>query len=379
MRIKLNKYHLQRITVSRFDKYPRRFLGPLLHFLIILLLSRCATVGAPSVQNDRVHYNEAIVRTNDEQLLLNLVRLRYRDSPFFLSVQNVTSRYTLNYNGNVRVPDPMNARIQDLAGTGTLTVGGSLTESPTVVYRPVSGEQFIRELLSPIPPENIALLAQSGWSIERILLLCVQALNNLFNAPSASGPTPDLAPLYEEFSEFASTLRLLQRSRSVEIATSENGDAILRLFPNDSLSDEISQIKAILQMDESSSELVLNQVRQFEGPWMRTRSPIGVMQFIAQSIEVPQEHYDLGIVTDTVDNNGDRFDWDRVTGRVVAISSQKERPDDAFLSVPYRDWWFYISDSDLNSKTTFSLLSMLISMQSGRLENTGVINTISLD
>ena len=144
MRIKLNKYQLRRITASRFCEYPRKILGPLLHFLIILLLSRCATVGPPSVQNDRVHYNEAIVRTNDEQLLLNLVRLRYRDSPFFLSVQNVTSRYTLNYNGNVRVPDPMNARIQDLAGTGTLTVGGSLTESPTVVYRPVSGEQFIR-------------------------------------------------------------------------------------------------------------------------------------------------------------------------------------------------------------------------------------------
>ena len=379
MQIKFNTYRSRRISTSHFYEDPRRCLGLLLHILVILLLSRCATVGPPSVQNDRGHYNEAIVRTNDEQLLLNLVRLRYRDSPFFLSVQNVTSRYTLNYNGNVRVPDPMNARIQDLAGTGTLTVGGSLTESPTVVYRPVSGEQFIRELLSPIPPENIALLAQSGWSIERILLLCVQALNNLFNAPSASGPTPDLAPLYEEFSEFANTLRQLQRSRSVEIATSENGDAILRLFPNDSLTDEIRQIKEILEMDQSSNELVLSQVRQFEGPWMRTRSPIGVMQFIAQSIEVPQEHYDLGIVTDTVDRNGERFDWDRVTGRVVAILSQKERPNDAFLSVPYRDWWFYISDSDLNSKTTFSLLSMLISMQSGRLENPGVINTISLD
>jgi hypothetical protein len=84
-------------------------------------------------------------------------------------------------------------------------------------------------------------------------------------------------------------------------------------------------------------------------------------------------------VTDTVDTNGERFNWDRVTGRVVTISSQKEKPEGAFLSVPYRDWWFYIPDSDLNSKTTFSLLSMLISMQSGRIENTGVINTISLD
>ena len=369
MRNKLNTYYPLRKRPLVADASLKKLHTLFLSIFIVFALSNCATVGPPSVQNDRVQYNEAIVRTNDEQLLLNLVRLRYRDSPFFLSVQNVTSRYTVNYNGNVR----------DVTGAGTLTLGGSLTESPTVVYRPVSGEQFIRELLSPIPPENIALLAQSGWSIERILLLCVQGLNNVFNAPSASGPTPGIAPLYEEFSEFASTLRLLQRTRSVEIATSENGDAILRIFPNDSLSDEIRQIKATLQMDETSNELILNQVRQYDGPWMRTRSPIGVMQFIAQSIEVPQEHYNLGIVTDTVDTNGERFNWDRVTGRVVTISSQKEKPEGAFLSVPYRDWWFYIPDSDLNSKTTFSLLSMLISMQSGRIENTGVINTISLD
>ncbi len=344
-----------------------------------LILAGCNSVGPAGLESGRVNYNEAIVRTNDEQLLLNLIRLRYRDTPFFLSVQNVTSRYTLNYNGNVRIPDPMNARIQDISGTGTLTLGGAFTESPTVVYRPVSGEQFILELLSPIPPANIALLAQSGWSIERIFLLCVQALNDLFNAPSASGPTPSAAPQFEEFGDFAELLRILQQSRAIEIATTETGDAVLRFFPNDELTEESRLAKSLLGMDETSNELITSQIRQFEGAWMRTRSPIGVMQFISQSVEVPEQHYLEGIVTRTFDDDGSQFDWNQVTGRVVSILSQKERPSDAFLAVPYRGWWFYIPDSDLNSKSTFSLLSMLIAMQSGRIQNTGVINTISLD
>ena len=132
-------------------------------------------------------------------------------------------------------------------------------------------------------------------------------------------------------------------------------------------------------MDETSNELIASQVRQFEGAWMRTRSPIGVMQFISQSVEVPEEHYADGIVTRTFDDDGSQFDWNKVTGRVVSILSQKERPNSAFLAVPYRGWWFYIPDSDLNTKSTFSLLSMLIAMQSGRIQNTSVINTISLD
>ena len=359
-------------TFSKRKENVVRFAIPII--LFFTLASCITSVGPPSVREDRGNYNEAIVRTNDEQLLLNLVRLRYRDSPLFLSVQNITSRYTLNRNGNARIPD-----LQNVADTTVLTFAGSVAESPTVVYTPVQGEQFIRELLSPIPPENIALLAQSGWSIERIFLLCVQAINELFNAPSASGPTPSLAPQFKEFGEFASALRDLQTSRSLEIAVSENGDAVLRLFPTNKIQDEVDRIRSVLEMDAESNELTFSRVRQLDGPWLRTRSPIGVMQFIAQSIKVPEEHYSSGIATATVDSNGDRFDWDEVTGRVVAILSSKEKPIDASLSIPYRGWWFSIPDSDLNSKTTFSLLSTLISMQSGRLQNTSVINTISLD
>ena len=34
------------------------------------------------------------------------------------------------------------------------------------------------------------------------------------------------------------------------------------------------------------------------------------------------------------------------------------------MRIRYRDHWFYISDADLNSKATFSLLTYLLSLQS---------------
>jgi hypothetical protein len=39
-----------------------------------------------------------------------------------------------------------------------------------------------------------------------------------------------------------------------------------------------------------------------------------------------------------------------------------ERSPDAFLSVPYRDHWFWIDDRDLATKRTFALLMLLFSL-----------------
>ena len=35
------------------------------------------------------------------------------------------------------------------------------------------------------------------------------------------------------------------------------------------------------------------------------------------------------------------------------------------MKVQYRDSWFYVADNDADSKVTFALLSMLITLQSG--------------
>jgi hypothetical protein len=52
-----------------------------------------------------------------------------------------------------------------------------------------------------------------------------------------------------------------------------------------------------------------------------------------------------------------------VTSKVMTIHSQKERPRSAYIAVQHRGWWFYIADDDQSSKTTFSLLNILFSLQ----------------
>src|SRR5277367_4347998 len=77
--------------------------------LVVVLLAMSAVVsgcvGPKAVRYTRMRYNEVFRDTNDEQLLINIVRLRYADSPVFIDLPNITSQFELagaaNYTGGV--------------------------------------------------------------------------------------------------------------------------------------------------------------------------------------------------------------------------------------------------------------------------------------
>ena len=68
------------------------------------MLAACAGVsgclGPKAVRYTRMRYNEVVRDTNDEQLLMNIVRLRYADSPVFIDLPNITSQFEVAGQGN---------------------------------------------------------------------------------------------------------------------------------------------------------------------------------------------------------------------------------------------------------------------------------------
>jgi hypothetical protein len=98
---------------------------------------------------------------------------------------------------------------------------------------------------------------------------------------------------------------------------------------------------------------------------IQTRSLLGVMFYLSHAAQVPQRDVDAGRVTRTVDASDQPFDWSEVTGDLLQIRTSESQPDNPYIAVEYRGAWFYIDDSDLESKTTFSLLGYLFSLQAG--------------
>src|SRR4030095_3170186 len=162
--------------------------------VLALLASGCATgLGPKAVRSERPDYNHQIRRSGDAELLLNLVRLRYNDSPLFLDLGTIVAQYgydaSLNASGTVGAGD----------NTATIGTGLSYSEKPTITSTPLTGDQCATRMLTPIALESFMLFEQTGWSGERLMLIGVQRVNDLFNAPTASGPPPKHMPDYAAF------------------------------------------------------------------------------------------------------------------------------------------------------------------------------------
>ena len=107
-----------------------------------------------------------------------------------------------------------------------------------------------------------------------------------------------------------------------------------------------------------------------------TRALLGVLFYLSQGVEAPEQDVKEGKVTRTLKKSGEVFDWKEVTGDLLRVRSKSNRPDNATLRVFYRGTWFFIQDSDLKSKSTFSLLSQIFSLQAGKIKDTTPLLTL---
>ena len=347
-----------------------------------LLLGACATrLGPRTIPAARFDYNERIARSQNDQLLLNLVRLRYRDTPVFLDVGAVIAQYTLD--ARVGVLPKVNVD----GGSGTefgVDLGGRYGEQPTITYQPITGAEFTQRLLTPISPQTLVLLSQSGWSIERLLMCCVDSINSIANAPVASGPTPSRIPNNSSFREVARLLRELQLSGMLHFLAEpdqEIGSRFLQIRrpSGPTHTDTLQRLRELLQLSPEIEAFRLTARRTERAPdeiVLTGRSLLGTLFFLSHSVAAPATHEAQGFVTVAKGADGEEFDWSTVTGNLLRISSGTESPENAFVRIRYRNHWFYIEDSDLNTKATFNLLTYLLSLQSAGREGIGAMLTV---
>ncbi len=357
-----------------------RLISALLILTLPVLLSGCQSAFGPTAL-ERTHpaYNQAIIASINEQMLQNLVRMRYRDVPFFLEIGSVTASLSLSANAG------LNAGV-NFGGSDSISPGAGVAyfDKPTISYTPLQGEDLLKSILSPVQLEDILVLTQSGWNIDRVFGLCLERINDLYNAPNASGPTPKHEPEHEQFSVLLQALSALQKKQLIEIGARQNegGDAIIvRLVTGqDDHKYETDRIYELLQLDRNINDFELStdflEIKHTQ--WsVRTRSISGLLYYLSQNVEIPARHRYDGLVTTTTAKTGGAFDWNNTpAGRLFKVKSATERPENAYIATYYRNHWFYIEDTDLETKSTFMLLRQLFDLQAGQTQSRGPTLTL---
>ena len=168
-----------------------------------------------SVKENRLHYNDAMVHTDRTELLLNIVRLRYLDTPEWLVPNSISVQNTLS--ADAGVSGTLVEFGGDILG---LSAGGRWSETPTVSYSP-GDERFVRALLAPITPQTVFLFSYGGWGSDRILRLMVDSINGVRNASTGAGPTLRDPPEFAEFLWLVQNMRELEVMRMIDVIEAE--------------------------------------------------------------------------------------------------------------------------------------------------------------
>lgn len=236
-------------------------------------------------------------------------------------------------------------------------------------------------MLAPIPAETVFLLAGSGWSLERLLLCCIERLGALSNAPSASGPTPSLFPDNSTFREAARLLRQFQSEDRVRIKlVREDGQANVFLVLDGVRDARHDRLETLLGLPMGANRILLTGAGGAgeDGDLIaQSRSILGALYVLSHAVDVPEAHRAAGLVTVSHTASGAEGDWDAFLGGSFDVRSSADQPDNAFVSVRYRGYWFWIADDDLDAKTSFSLLNFLLALQSAASNGHAPLLTIN--
>ncbi|MDR2776885.1 MAG: hypothetical protein LBB17_02485 [Puniceicoccales bacterium] len=343
----------------------------------------CQSMGPKIIEHSHPQYNNAVVSVIDNQLLLNIVRLKYRENPFFLEVNGITESRNAGADSGLKsmewFPHDVSSKTKVMP-----TFLMKNYQIPTISYRPVRGKEFIKYMMTPIPLNVTLGMSSSGWKLQRVFNTCVEKINDVENAPSASGPTPRNKPKYEKFYEMTDLLKKLEDANLIAIGIDPNNQQglVMRIKQDTTSNADVIKFKQILGLDQNKNEFFFDSnflKTGSNGLVVRTRSLMGVLFYLSHAVDVPLEDIENGVVQTTVMEDGSVFDWSQnASGTLLKVHCSKNKPRDAFVATYYRDHWFYIADNDLHSKSTFMFVSMLFNLQAGEASSADVAPTLTI-
>ena len=303
----------------------------------VLFLGGCGTVGSgPKMLRERKpEYNAAVVKSEERQLLENLVRLRYCDNITSLDIASLSHSGSFGVDGKGNLNGGFLTRLGHIDQAFDASFGGNAGSSSSVNFMPPSGGDYIRKYMTPIKFSAVSALVQTGWSVDRVFNLCVERINDLYNATEADGPTPGKAPIYKPFQAFTHILSEVDDNHLLEFGSKpeHNFSGMYLYLDEPKLNDQIARLSGSnreLASYYGGLKMRIRELKHLAGVSQETslfsldddfvsdkgassfviqcRSLLGVMFYLSQNVEVPQEHKDIGLVGVTKGDDGGEFD-----------------------------------------------------------------------
>jgi hypothetical protein len=330
--------------------------------LLTAILAGCASIGPRTIGLDRFDYGTALADSWKQQTLLNIVKLRYMDLPVFMDVASIVAGYSLQTGVAVNGVVSSSKAVQ--GNYGSLGGQAIYTDRPTITYVPLTGEKFLRGLITPIDPKNIFFMLQSGYAADFVLALTVESLNGVRNSSTARGG------VREADADFVQALRLLSEVQAdgaigmrVEDDKAKGATGVL-FFKRDDMSAEVAakaaEIRRLLRLsaDVHKFSLAYSPMRGADNELaVNSRSMLQIMGALASYVDVPDAHLNDRSAMPAFSN----VSAENMEQR-ARIHSGINEPEHAFVSVRYRDHWYWVDDSDWQTKRALTAVMFFFTL-----------------
>lgn len=331
--------------------------------VLIFIATGCKHLGPKTVAVDRFDYSAAIADSWKQQTLLNIVKLRYTDLPVFVEVGSIVAGYSMatgvSVNGTVSTESASQGNFASIGGQAVYT------ERPTITYVPMTGEKFMRGLITPIEPKSIFSLLQSGYAADFILGMAVESLNGVHNRSAAGGAVREADP---DFVRALDLMRQVQAAGAVGMrveADKAKGSTGVVFFRRADVTADIAEksaeIRRLLKLPVEQEKFVLtfSPARGADGELaVNSRSMLQIMQALASHVDVPEAH----LKDHSAWASTDRTTTPEESQHNVRIYSGKDKPAGAFASVRYRDHWFWVDNGDFRTKRAVTVIMFIFSL-----------------
>jgi hypothetical protein len=342
-------------------RHARKAVARLGAAVLAITLASCASVGPRTVAVDRFDYSSAIADSWKQQTLLNIVKIRYVDLPVFVDVSSIVAGYSLQTGVTVGGVVSSERAVQGNYGS----IGGQAvyTDRPTITYVPMTGEKFLRGMITPIDPKNIFFMLQAGYPADFILGLTVESLNGVRNRSAAGGTVREADA---DFTRVQQLLREVQVAGGIGMRVEEDkakGSTAVLFFQRDDLPAEIreksAEIRRLLRLQADQPKFVLTyspmrgDVNELA---VNSRSLLQILQAFSSYVEVPEQDLRQKIVAPALAHAEAE---QRQVGR---IRSGPTRPETAYVAVQYRGNWFWVEDSDWLTKRALTAVMFFFTL-----------------
>jgi hypothetical protein len=346
---------------ARRGEFAAKYVARLGAAVLACALAGCASVGPRTVAVDRFDYSSAIADSWKQQTLLNIVKIRYGDLPVFVDVSSIVAGYSLQT--GVTVGGVVSSERAVQGNYGSMSGQAIYTDRPTITYVPMTGEKFLRGMITPIDPKNIFFMLQAGYAADFILGLTVESLNGVRNRSVSGGRVREADA---DFVRVQELLREVQAAGGVGMRVEEDkvkGSTAVLFFQRDDLPADIQEKSAEirrllrLQADQPKFALTYSPMRGAASELsVNSRSLLQILQAFSSYVEVPEQDLRDKVVTPSF------AQAETVQRQVGQIRSGPTRPETAYVAVQYRGQWFWIEHSDWLTKRALTAVMFFFTL-----------------